>query len=282
MRSGSREKMGILLLLLVGFGLVEGFGLLPPARLFHRTRQAEGSYAARRRHAALWRGAARMQEAASGAGDLEISRFHISSLSQPEFHRMWDHPDARPCVVEGVFSEEELEEMCGSIVEAMQGKDVEYQLRSSETGLSELFCASFPDFMEECFESDHGTSALLFDEQTLPAISPSRPFISLPEDYFGADIFEGFPDPVKPMGSCLIMGGEGSRSTLHADPYEWMGWNLCLEGSKLWTFADPARGHVDKAISAYRSIHPVHPSIHPSIHEGVDALVDCSMQVELA
>lgn len=211
-----------------------------------------------------------------GGASIEIARFDISSLTPAEFHRLWDHPEARPCVVEGVFSAVQLDEICRNIVEAMEGQEVEYQLRSSATGMSELMRAAFPEFMEvgrlgsfhayhkshrslhsferrkrccmysehsehkfhrtmtyssqECFDSDHATSALLFDEGTLPSLAGPGAFICLPEKYFGRDIFDRFPEPVRPMGSCLIMGGEGSRSTLHADPYEWMGWNLCLEG----------------------------------------------------
>lgn len=43
----------------------------------------------------------------------------------------------------------------------------------------------------------------------------------------------------------LIIGGVGSRSFLHADPYEWTGWNYCFEGAKLWTFFPPETGSDD-------------------------------------
>jgi hypothetical protein len=35
------------------------------------------------------------------------------------------------------------------------------------------------------------------------------------------------------------VGGAGARSFLHADPYEWVGWNLLFEGCKVWTFFPP-------------------------------------------
>ena len=49
------------------------------------------------------------------------------------------------------------------------------------------------------------------------------------EEYFGRNLFEAFPAEVRPKDACLIIGGRGARSTLHADPFDWMGTNYCLE-----------------------------------------------------
>ena len=58
------------------------------------------------------------------------------------------------------------------------------------------------------------------------------------QNYFGENYFKYFPSTIQPK-TALIIGGVGSRSFLHADPYEWMGWNYLLEGKKLWLFFPP-------------------------------------------
>lgn len=49
------------------------------------------------------------------------------------------------------------------------------------------------------------------------------------------------------------MGGAGARSSLHADPMEWTGWNYLLEGSKLWTFLPPG-AVTERAVGATRVV----------------------------
>lgn len=108
------------------------------------------------------------------------------------------------------------------------------------------FEATLGEFVEECFSSCHDDSIFLLDEDLLvddPASGVSelaRQVAILPAGFFpDGDMFDLFPEAIRPKKPCLLIGGAGARSTLHADPYSWTGWNYLAEGSKIWTFFPP-------------------------------------------
>lgn len=78
-----------------------------------------------------------------------------------------------------------------------------------------------------------------------------RALLSKPQDLLGKDEFQLFPRSVRPQNLCAIVGGVGARSFLHSDPMEWMGWNVLLEGRKLWTFLPPLLD-LDASLGTYR------------------------------
>ncbi len=92
-------------------------------------------------------------------------------------------------------------------------------------------------------------------EEHLLGLPQARPelsaLLSKAQDLLGTDEFELFPPSTRPQDLCAIIGGVGARSFLHSDPMEWMGWNVLLEGRKVWTFLPPLPD-LDASLETYR------------------------------
>jgi len=160
-------------------------------------------------------------------------------MTPAEFAASHDHADATPSLLCDVWGHGDAgrEDWCQALVEQLADASVEFQMQQ-ETH-SELLCGSFEEFLDLCFESTHNRAFFLFDENLMEQRADLRSQLRLPVEYFGEDLFARFPPKVQPKDACLIVGGEGARSTLHSDPFDWVGTNYCLEGSKLWTFIAP-------------------------------------------
>jgi hypothetical protein len=63
-----------------------------------------------------------------------------------------------------------------------------------------------------------------------------------------------FPPGLKPSDA-VVVAGSGATSTLHRDPFEWLGTSLCVDGTNVWRFIDPKSNvnNVDTALKSYRS-----------------------------
>ena len=107
---------------------------------------------------------------------------------------------------------------------------VEYQVKKSgpKRGGVRLYESAFEDFVTSLpTESSHASAWYLLTETLLDkAKPPLRETHRLKEALFEADLFGLFPPAIRPKDRCLIVGGVGARSFLHADPYEWTGVSL--------------------------------------------------------
>lgn len=147
------------------------------------------------------------------------------------------------CLVSNAFFQNEsarelwsskLFEKCRNIIVSCQTKEAGY-----------VYCddVGFEDFLQRCFRSSHNKSVFLLDEDLLSSLCDlGFIFKNLPKSLWPeGDHFDVWPSGVRPKKPCLIMGGAGARSSLHADPMTWTGWNYLVEGSKIWTFFAPFR-----------------------------------------
>lgn len=176
--------------------------------------------------------------------DLDYEVFGVridAKLGDPEiFRELYD--GKFPVVLRDTFHQSHLDgdSWTQSLVERLGSKTVQFDVRYAESGEVEVFEGSFHDFLELCgTQSCHERSLYFMSETILSAAEDMMQKVKLPFKLFGENYFEScFPKKIRPQ-TALIVGGSGSRSFLHADPYEWTGWNLLMEGKKLWIFFPP-------------------------------------------
>ncbi|CAM9787815.1 unnamed protein product [Ectocarpus sp. 6 AP-2014] len=188
-------------------------------------------------------------------GDVPASlpRIDVTGLSRAQVADLVDF--SRPCILTGVLSSPDCESWCDGLLQDLGEATCSFQIRDNESGRSEVFEASLMDFVKRLQdESTHNESWYLLDEHLLD-FPQARPelgaLLEKPQDLLGTDEFQLFPPSVRPQNLCIIVGGVGARSFLHSDPMEWMGWNVLLEGRKLWTFLPPL-ADLDSSLGTYR------------------------------
>ncbi|CAM9710773.1 unnamed protein product, partial [Heterosigma akashiwo] len=153
-----------------------------------------------------------------------------------------------PIVLTSVFEGLDHEKWCDDFFGRFQDELVDFQVKRAKDGYVELFediLTSFVEGLQE--ESCHEEAWYLLDELLLFGSKEGQELKDRvshrPVQYFGENLFDLFPKSLRPKDACLIIGGVGSRSFLHADPYEWTGTNILLEGKKIWFFFPPNTIH---------------------------------------
>ena len=142
-----------------------------------------------------------------------------------------------PRIVKGVLDATQCEHFADALLRNAKEHKVIVQTQyddatSEESTTLDKFCRS------HVFDSSHDGAKLIFDEDLLDDCAPEvAAGVRAAVDTLFKDEswFDWFPDFAKPR-DCAVLAGQGARSTLHRDPFEWTGLNTCLEGSKLWRF----------------------------------------------
>ena len=170
----------------------------------------------------------------------EIARFgcriDARTLTKQQFQALYD--GSWPVVLTNVFPVDN-EEWCKDLVETCGSLNIDYDVRHSASGDIESYQATLSEFLGAIEEqSDHEENIYLMTEDLLQQAPSLKVSLKHPDWLFDKDLFAHFPTEVRPQ-QALIVGGQGARSFLHRDPYEWMGTNYLFEGRKLWTFFTP-------------------------------------------
>lgn len=98
----------------------------------------------------------------------------------------------------------------------------------------------FGHFIAAAQQSSHERHVYLLHEQLLYSLPRLAEELGAPPMQLGDDWFAYFPPEMRPEGRALNIGGPGSISSLHADPFNWTGTNTVFEGRKAWRFLPPS------------------------------------------
>jgi hypothetical protein len=187
---------------------------------------------------------------------------HVNKVDKSKFdpdkHYYHFHDDGTPyetpVLIEKVLSLQECDEICNGLLHEVGQELVDLQHKfveeESEKVQTEMIKCHLQDAFSYMMESEHGDSFFCFAEGILDEHEHLNPrytkeclfqgcgVSSLNSDVFKRDIFDFFPNEVKPS-DCLVISGMGASSTLHRDPFLWTGTSICLEGTKAWRFIAP-------------------------------------------
>ena len=178
--------------------------------------------------------------AAASVDAVDSNRFgqqvDARSLTKCKFQELYD--GKIPVVLTHAFNcEIDNEAWVASLLKSKLKQRIEYDARhvvSVGTDVIDTYEAEFGEFEKSLYtKNDHYDNVYLMDENILNEnMNPTPKQFQLNESIFGPDLFQFFPIEIRPK-SALIMGGCGARSFLHADPFDWSGWNYLLRGRKL-------------------------------------------------
>jgi hypothetical protein len=195
--------------------------------------------------------------------------------SVDEFDAAAFYKEGAPLLIANVLSAQELEECTDYLMSRHSSRMVELQHqldnRDPRTGrgkaVTNMYEVTLQKATEAIFWASQSDSAyltfcegLLLGEDDDDSDERQRRIRQLTtnarERLFKDDpdwFAKYFPKQYQPTDA-VILAGIGATSTLHRDPFEWLGTNLCLEGSKVWRMVHPGGNvhAIDRALDAYR------------------------------
>ena len=149
-----------------------------------------------------------------------------------------------PCVIERPFDLND-EKWCESMVQKLGDVMIEYDARDRGEGSSvlvETYECTLNEYLAALVEGSNHIDSMYFMRKKYSSLRKHEVFgqLELPEELFGKDLFKSFPLSIRPH-SALIIGGAGSRSFLHADPYEWTDGTTALKEKSCGHFCPQSR-----------------------------------------
>lgn len=165
----------------------------------------------------------------------------LTNIASVKLSELDDLREVRePMVITGVLSSAACEAWCDDVLRTLGATPVEvqYQRTTGTTTAPRLL----REAVDDAFDSHHDEAVLVFEEGLVPHGLGELAREAREAWTHDSDWFELLPAALRPP-DCLVLAGEGATSTLHRDPYEWLGTSLCFEGSKIWRFVDSPIDH---------------------------------------
>ena len=151
--------------------------------------------------------------------------------------------EVEPALVEGLWSSRPA---LGWTLEELVARfgDVDVEFTAIKGGRSMKkqegkLTMSFAKFVRLVLWSSHENNAWMLNEDIISAVAELEREIGPSPSEFGDNWFEYFPVEMRD-GIALVIGGTGGASSLHADAYNWTGWNVLFKGRKVWRFLPPS------------------------------------------
>lgn len=174
---------------------------------------------------------------------VQIQRVSLDALLEEPLSARWALLQSGPLVITDLQDSmlEEGGDALPTLIANHGDTGVEYEIHELASGMVDTYAATLHEALSEMCDSSHAESKFMMAEGLVPwdlelSCRAAVETVLCKEDE--GDLFELMPQGVKPS-CCLLAGGDGARSNLHADPFEWVGWNVLLQGEKLWTFYPP-------------------------------------------
>lgn len=189
-----------------------------------------------------------------------VKRIQIQDFDADRYYQNSDDP--KPLIITNALSPDECEQCADALMSMGDQLNVDLQSQVPNEGTEVYPDTPLAEALDAIlYESNaHDEAFLTFCEGLLDnddnlqvvrqKVTQARESLfSNDADWF----LNYFPSELQPSDA-VVIAGAGATSTLHRDPFEWMGTSLCIEGSKVWRFVDPKANvkTIDAALQSYR------------------------------
>ena len=184
-----------------------------------------------------------------------VKRIHVQDFDSARYYQH----GTKPLLISNVLSPEQCENFSDTLMSVSAELQVDLQNQHDEG--TDIYQVSLEEAFDAIlYESNSQDAYMTFCEGLLDQLDGLQEIRHLAtqarEKLFLEDpdwFVSYFPQELQPSDAVVITGA-GATSTLHRDPFEWMGTSLCVEGSKVWRFIDPGSNvhQIDDALKSYR------------------------------